>query len=167
MDGELYEYYRGVARGLSDSDDVIRPLGLLNGRYFIRALSILSPREDLSASLLWLVLTLRGTELWGKFDFGVITGHLYIEERPWRASSKDLKFNWRGRHVDGRQFRGDDNVGCIIFSGNESIGGMLFYGQNSEDGINGIGFSGTRISGQVTRSEIPAGEMVRAYDELS
>ncbi|OTB03384.1 hypothetical protein M426DRAFT_177063 [Hypoxylon sp. CI-4A] len=130
-------------------DDGLRPLGLLNGRYEVECREVTDQWGHDGFSL---VLTLDGSQLWGSFDLGIVSGVLRISERPWQSSFGDVEFTWRGRELDGPIIYGNHNAGFIRFLGDGRVeGGVDFNG--------GLEFEGNRFPHQGTRSEIPADEM--------
>ncbi|KAI1506500.1 hypothetical protein F5X99DRAFT_5062 [Biscogniauxia marginata] len=134
----------------SDSDE-LRPLGLLNGRYWIKSEDVSGQWSHYDEDDFSLVLTLSGTELWGKFDLGVITGILRFSERPWESSHEPLHFTWRGEEDQGPVVYGNNNGGSITFLGDGRIEGEFDF--------MGLGFRGGRLGGQSTRSEVEASAM--------
>ncbi|OTA90842.1 hypothetical protein M434DRAFT_389716 [Hypoxylon sp. CO27-5] len=137
-----------------DGDDMeLRPLGLLNGRYDI---------ECPYATVEWghrnleLILTLSGSQLWGRFDLGAVSGVLRLDERPWQSSHEALEFKWRGRELEGPMVYGDRNVGWIKFLGDGRIEGQIDFMD--------LQFSGNRVAGQGTRSEVDAAAMRNEWD---
>ncbi|ETS79074.1 hypothetical protein PFICI_08927 [Pestalotiopsis fici W106-1] len=146
------EYGRDGSLGSSDDDDgPLAKLGLLNGRYEIESADVSEqwPRlgDDLS-----LVLTLAGDQLWGQFELGVYEGVLRFDVRPYESSYEALPYSWRGRETgEGEIIYGDSNQGWIKFLGGGRIKGYLDHMS--------IHFSGRRIPGQSTRSEVDIGTM--------
>lgn len=135
----------------SDSgDETLAKLGLLNGRYELESTTVSDqwPRLD---SGLNLVLTLAGDELWGQFDLGVYEGVLRFAVRPYESSREALPYKWRGRDAGSGEICCGDNEGWIKFLGGGRIRGYL-------DSMS-IHFSGRRVPGQSTRSEIDIGTM--------
>ncbi|KAI1210294.1 uncharacterized protein F4807DRAFT_59781 [Annulohypoxylon truncatum] len=145
-----YSGYGGGSVKDEDEDedaDELKPLGLLNGRYTLSSDEDMAYGYDLS-----LVLTLNGSQLWGSFDLGIVRGVLRLENRPYMSSYESLDFNWRGRQDDaGKISFGDNNWGWIKFLGDGKITGFL-------SGYD-IPFTGQRMPGQGTRSEIDAATM--------
>ncbi|KAI3340315.1 hypothetical protein F4824DRAFT_417556 [Ustulina deusta] len=144
-----------------DSDDPpppssLGPLGLLNGRYGIFSNEA---NDQWGCDDFDLVLTLSGNELWGKFDLGIVSGILHIDERPWESSDDPVPFTWRGEERDGQIFYGNINRGWITFLGNGHIQGQLDYMT--------LDFGGDRLSGQSTRSQIDARSMQREWHGYS
>ncbi|KAI4870669.1 hypothetical protein F4820DRAFT_220731 [Hypoxylon rubiginosum] len=133
------------------------PLGLLNGRYTLSPPSE-SLTQEADTAQLSLVLMLRDSELWGKFDLGPFSGILYFAERPRRASGEPMLFKWRGRHRDGRVFRGDGNEGYIEFHGGGDI--RVYIGHADEE----VECDGVRPPGQTTWSGISSRDMMREWD---
>lgn len=131
----------------------LKPLGLLNGRYSVSSRSITSQWGPMRKSL---VLTLQGSELWGKFDLGIIEGILHFERRPYVSSEEAIDFRWRGRERDGPMFYGNDNRGWLRFLGDGSVEGFLDYMS--------LDFEADRNPGQGTRSEVDARDMVDEWD---
>ncbi|KAI0831638.1 hypothetical protein F5Y06DRAFT_281499 [Hypoxylon sp. FL0890] len=139
----------------SDDNDVVelRPLGLLNGRYDIDCPYVTEQWDHVGFEL---ILTLSGTQLWGRFDLGVISGVLRLDERPWQSSNEAIDFTWRGRELEGPMMYGNGNVGRIKFLGDGRIEGEIDYMS--------IRFTGNRVSGQGTRSEVDAATMRDEWD---
>ncbi|KAJ8117114.1 hypothetical protein ONZ43_g4286 [Nemania bipapillata] len=129
------------------------PLGLLNGRYNIVSEKVY---DTCDCDDLDLVLTLSKSELWGKFDLGIVRGIMHFSERPWQSSYDRLPFDWCGEDMDGTIRSGNENCGWIKFLGDGRIEGEISY--------MGLDFSGERISGQSTRSEVDAQSMWREWD---
>ncbi|KAI1136695.1 hypothetical protein F5Y05DRAFT_101628 [Hypoxylon sp. FL0543] len=146
--------------GSSDSDNRredsgnvdLRPLGLLNGRYNIDCPYVTRQWGHRNFKL---ILTLDGTQLWGRFSLGVISGVLRLDERPWQSSHDPIDFRWRGREREGPIMYGH-NVGWIKFLGDGRIEGELDYMQ--------LRFTGDRVAGQGTRSEVDAATMQDQWD---
>ncbi|KAI0552825.1 hypothetical protein F4679DRAFT_534047 [Xylaria curta] len=153
-----YSEYDNSERYDSDRSDYpsLPSLGLLNGRYDI---------FSHEANGQWgcddfdLVLTLSGRELWGKFDLGIISGILHFNERPWDSSEDRVPFTWRGEEREGQIWYGNNHRGWIKFLGDGRIEGELDYMS--------LDFSGERVSGRNTRSEIDAQSMRREWDGYS
>ncbi|KAI0011665.1 hypothetical protein F4779DRAFT_171760 [Xylariaceae sp. FL0662B] len=143
----------------TDDDSVgmeLRPLGLLNGRYDLESRYVTS---EWGHTNLTLILTLSGRELWGQFDLGVVSGIIHFNERPWESSEQPVYFKWRGRELEGPMIYGNGNEGSIRFLGDGRIEGDLDFMS--------IEFTGSRRSGQGTRSEIDAGAMRREWDDYN
>ncbi|EHK18315.1 uncharacterized protein TRIVIDRAFT_47613 [Trichoderma virens Gv29-8] len=139
-----------------DGTASLLPLGLLNSRYDISSPYVESqwPRY---ASELSLVFTIAGSSLWGRFDFGIIEGVLYFEERPWSSSYDSIPFFWRGREAEGPiSYDDENNRGWIKFLGDGRIEGWIDH--------QGVQFEGQRLPGQGTRSEIDASTMQNEWD---
>ncbi|KAI1388891.1 uncharacterized protein F4822DRAFT_261508 [Hypoxylon trugodes] len=135
----------------------LRPLGLLNGRYHMDCPYVAEQWDYDSFSL---VLTLSGTELLGRFDFGVITGVLRLPQRPWQSSLESLQFRWRGREDEGPIIYGDQHTGEIRFLGDGRIEGEIDY-------MGGIKFTGDRAPGQGTRSGIDAQTLKNEWESYN
>ncbi|KAK4126708.1 hypothetical protein N657DRAFT_564689 [Parathielavia appendiculata] len=132
-------------------------LGLLNGRYRLRCTG---PREyvdrDEDSSI---IFTLDGEALWGLFEIGPLKGILRLDERPWAASPRPMYFSWRGEDSQGGEHDEADDGSYVKFLGDGVVVGRIgFYGGMLE-------FSGYRVSGQATRSEIGVFEMRREWEE--
>jgi hypothetical protein len=103
------------------------------------------------------VFTIAGSSLWGRFDFGIIEGVLYFEERPWSSSYDSIPFFWRGREAEGPiSYDDENNRGWIKFLGDGRIEGWIDH--------QGVQFEGQRLPGQGTRSEIDASTMQNEWD---
>ena len=152
-DGYGFGGEKGGYNSSSDDDDDIelQPLGLLNGRYEVYSRDVTNlwgqwVDEDFS-----LVLTLRGHELWGRFDLGIMHGVLRLDRRPYQSSHERMPFTWRGRESDG----GDREVS----DGDRNDGWLRFLGDGRVEGhfdLLSLDFQAQRIPGQSTRSEIDA-----------
>ncbi|XXG97186.1 GrpE, mitochondrial [Hypoxylon texense] len=146
--------------GGGDDETELKPLGLLNGRYEVASDEVASQwgHSDLS-----LVLTLHGSELWGRFDLGAVRGVLHFERRPYQPSRSAVDFRWRGRgrERDGPVLFGDGNGGgnggWVRFLGGGLLEGFL-------DCLGpGLVFRARRLPGQGTRSEVDAREMMAEW----
>lgn len=134
----------------------MKPIGLLNGRYDINITDGMAI-DDIELSL---VLTLNGSQLWGSFELGCVRGILNLPQRPYQPSYDPLDFIWRGR---------EDGLGKISF-GNNHRGHMKFLGDGrieAEIDDYDIVFTGRRISGGNTRSEIDAASMRAEWDSYT
>ncbi|KAI8958854.1 hypothetical protein F5Y11DRAFT_25536 [Daldinia sp. FL1419] len=158
-DGYAYNYPADTLRssfdpydGAADADE-LKPLGLLNGRYVVSSEYVTREwgHDDFS-----LVFTLSGTELWGRFDFGIVSGVMRLPQRPWQSSTDWLSFTWRGQELNGPIIYGDDNTGSIRFLGGGKIEGSLDWMS--------IPFEGSRLVGQGTRSEVDINRMRAEWD---
>ena len=123
------------------SSSQLPKLGLINGHYEISCPDLsgqLSMFDDHDMSL---ILCLDSPSVWGAYDFGMFSGILRIEERPWESSHEPISLQWRGReNSEGQMSFGDSCTGEIIFLGAGRIEGWLsVYGQ--------CWFSGARIPG--------------------
>ncbi|KAI0385360.1 hypothetical protein F5Y04DRAFT_184105 [Hypomontagnella monticulosa] len=126
----------------SDSTS-LQPLGLLNGRYNITSHYVTEQWGHINLDL---VLTLSGSQLWGRFDLGVMSGVFLLQQRPYVSSYDRLEFTWRGRELDGPIYYGSSNHGWLRFLGGGRIEGEIDF--------QGIEFFGERAPGQGMRSEI-------------
>jgi hypothetical protein len=137
------------------------PLGLLNGRYKIQYQPT-SPVTDVDQSRSHLVFTLDGNSLWGYFEIGPLQGVMYIPERPWESSRRELSFEWRGvddQGVDHGAGLGEDGS-WVAFLGDGLVEGeIVFFGDVLQ-------FDARRLAGQGTRSEISVAEMRRRWDQM-
>ncbi|KAI1755507.1 hypothetical protein F4782DRAFT_551699 [Xylaria castorea] len=118
-------------------------LGLINGRYE------LSNESNLHFPSSFLILTLCGTKLWGRFFInGVVEGVLWMSERPFHASLSNLPFLWRG--VDVSSSSQEDKIchgnGRLRFLGGGRVDGSL-------DHLKQESFEANRLPNQGTRSE--------------
>ncbi|KAI1418269.1 hypothetical protein F5Y13DRAFT_151002 [Hypoxylon sp. FL1857] len=142
-----------------DDDDVgggvveLRSLGLLNGRYDIDCPYVTA---EWGLTAFKLILTLSGSQLWGRFNLGVVRGVLRFDERPWQSSYEKIEFKWRGREREGPMIYGNKNTGWIKFLGDGRIEGELDYMR--------IQFKGNRADGQGTRSGVDAAAMRNEWD---
>ncbi|KAI9016984.1 hypothetical protein BC832DRAFT_3225 [Gaertneriomyces semiglobifer] len=136
----------------------LRPLGLLNGRYDLTSDEV-KAQWDFDDEDFSLVLTLSGSEIWGKFELGIISGIMRIPQRPFASSYEQIPFRWRGREDQGPIMYGDDNTGWIKFLGDGRVVGKLDYMS--------VDFRGVRVPGQGTRSEIQAAEMQSEWSDYS
>ncbi|KAJ3189269.1 hypothetical protein HDU85_002897 [Gaertneriomyces sp. JEL0708] len=137
----------------------LKPLGLLNGRYDLTSDEVSDQYAHFDDEDFSLVLTLNGTELWGKFDLGIVSGIMHIPQRPFASSHESIPFKWRGREDQGSIMYGDDNTGWIKFLGDGRVEGKLNYMS--------VDFRGVRWANQGTRSEIQAAEMKREWSDYS
>lgn len=136
-----------------------RRLGLINGRYEIDCSELQHEWTEYQDYEFSLILTLEGTELWGAFDFGMYSGIMYLQRRPFVASGEDrLEFSWRGEeHSEGEIYFGSGNHGWLMFLGDGIIGGEInCYGT--------VRFQGRRLDGLGTRSELDARSMKAEWD---
>ncbi|KAI1201485.1 hypothetical protein F5X97DRAFT_289745 [Nemania serpens] len=138
------------------SSQSLEPLGLLNGRYDIFSNEVNGQWGDDDFDL---VLTLSGRELWGKFDLGIVSGIMHFSERPFKSSHERVPFTWRGEEREGQVWHGNDHRGWIKFLGDGRIEGELDYMS--------LDFSGDRVSGQSTRSEVDVQSMLREWNGYS
>ncbi|KAI1471047.1 uncharacterized protein F4812DRAFT_164585 [Daldinia caldariorum] len=157
-DDNGYNGYTGSVKREDNNDDgndgeELKPLGLLNGRYELTSEMVASEwgHTDLS-----LVFTLSGTELWGLFDLGVVSGVMRVRERPWQSSNRALRFTWRGRELEGPIMYGDGHGGWLRFLGGGRVEGELDF--------MGITFEGRRAAGQGMRSEVHIGRMKAEWE---
>ncbi|KAI1781004.1 hypothetical protein F4818DRAFT_23206 [Hypoxylon cercidicola] len=144
----------GSGYGNDDDDGAeLKPLGLLNGRYEVTSDDVEGQWgfEDLS-----LVFTLSGSELWGRFDLGVVDGVLRFATRPYQSSPARVGFKWRGRERDGPMMYGDRNDGWIRFLGDGRLDGYLDFMD--------LRFEARRLPGQGTRSEVEARDMLAEWN---
>ncbi len=138
-------------------DDPIPLLGLLNGRYRLRCTSPAAHADDGEDSAI--ILTLDGDALWGSFEIGPLSGVLYLAERPRTSSRRPLCFAWRGDDAQGGDHDETNDGSYLMFMGDGVIVGKIgFYNSMLE-------FSGYRISGAETRSEISAASMRREWED--
>ncbi|KAI1091685.1 hypothetical protein F5B19DRAFT_457186 [Rostrohypoxylon terebratum] len=150
------ESFDGHGSDPNHRDVELRPLGLLNGCYGIEAPYVTDEWDHTDLSL---VLTLSGSELWGKFDLGIIEGILHFPQRPYVSSHDAVNFTWRGQELDGPVVHGNGNKGWIRFLGDGQIEGFLDWMR--------IEFHGTRLSGQGTRSDVEARTMQFEWNEYN
>ncbi|KAI1162616.1 hypothetical protein F5B18DRAFT_368795 [Nemania serpens] len=151
-----YQEYDDDGYDNPTSSQSLEPLGLLNGRYDIFSNEVNHQWGDQDFDL---VLTLSGRELWGKFDLGVVSGIMHFSERPWQSSRDRVTFTWRGEEESGQVWYGNNHRGWITFLGDGRIEGELDYMS--------LDFSGDRVSGQNTRSEIDVQSMQREWNGYS
>lgn len=106
----------------NDSDPGPRgPLGLINGDYDIKC-PALDQWDDFSGEEFTLSISLSGTSVWAKYDFGMHYGIMYMPQRPYSSSREKIPFEWRGRDRSEEQMDfGPDNKGWIRFLGNGEI----------------------------------------------
>lgn len=116
-------------------------LGLLNGYYDIECPTIADEWPDWGADNMSLVLTLDSPGMWGAYDFGMFSGILNMQDRPWDSSHEPIPCRWRGQdNSEGEMSFGDQCTGAIAFLGGGRIQGWLsLYGRCE--------FYGTRRSG--------------------
>ena len=126
----------------SSSQDLPK-LGLLNGHYGIECPTIEDEWPNW-ANDLSLTLTLDTPGLWGAYDFGMFSGILHIENRPYESSDVSVPCRWRGReNGEGQMSFGNQCTGAITFLGGGRIEGWLsLYGRCE--------FYGTRRAGPGT-----------------
>ncbi|KAJ4327755.1 hypothetical protein N0V84_001864 [Fusarium piperis] len=141
-----------------DNEASLAPLGLLNGDYDIESEDVLD-QWDYNPEEFELCLTLSGSSLWGRFNFGIYEGVFFIEQRPWTSSHDKVWFTWRGREDQGPIMYGDGNKGWIKFLGDGQIEGRL----NAQS----LSFRGRKIPHQGTRSRIDARSMKDEFDGYS
>ncbi|KAI4870668.1 hypothetical protein F4820DRAFT_220647 [Hypoxylon rubiginosum] len=141
----------GYGNGSSSSGgEELKPLGLLNGRYSITIDDVAEAWGYHDSSL---VLTLSGSELWGRFDLHAVHGVLRIPRRPYQSSRSPVAFTWRGREHE----YGDGHEGWIRFLGDGVVEGYI-------DFTGGFRFEGRRLPGQGTRSEADARDLRDEWD---
>ncbi|KAI0025135.1 hypothetical protein F4780DRAFT_775144 [Xylariomycetidae sp. FL0641] len=163
-DDDGYDY--GAGNRYNDDDDDpdessdLQPLGLLNGRYALRAPDVTEEWPQWEPEDLSLVLTLAGTELWGRLSLGVVEGVLRLPQRPWQPSPERLAFTWRGQEQhQGPILHGDANTGWLRFLGGGRVEGQVDF--------MGLRFRGTRDPGQGTRSQADARALRGEWDGYS
>ena len=140
-------------------------LGLINGYYDISCPNLEGQwrgyGDDMS-----IILCLDSPGVWGAYDFGMFSGILHLEDRPWEASYEPIPCKWRGReNSEGQMSFGESCTGEIAFLGGGRIEGYLnMYGQ--------CHFSGTRVPGPGSAPRTAAsmkqewnGYNERAYDD--
>ncbi|KAJ4181002.1 hypothetical protein NW755_011294 [Fusarium falciforme] len=137
----------------------LAPLGLLNGDYEIDSEDVTSQWDYYHPDDFGLTLTLSGSSLWGRFNFGIYEGVFFIEDRPMRSSHDKVWFKWRGREDQGPIMYGDRNNGWIKFLGDGRIEGFL--------DAQSLSFQGRRFPDQPTRSRIDARSMKDEFDGYS
>ena len=115
-------------------------LGLINGYYEISCPKLQGSFSD-SDDEFSLILCLDSPGVWGAYDFGMFTGILHLEERPWEPSHEPIPCTWRGRESGENQISfGESCIGGIAFLGDGRIEGCLdLYGECK--------FFGTRMPG--------------------
>lgn len=128
------------------------PLGLLNGRYDIDV----AEWEHVDSGL---ILTMDGNALWGSFEFGPVRGIFHIEERPRRSSEDTFGFEWRGEDDQDEHLGGSHDGSYIKFVGDGNVEGVMNWNGDM------LEFSGRRVSGQGTRSEISAVSMRQQWQQ--
>ncbi|KAI0181492.1 hypothetical protein GGR52DRAFT_524821 [Hypoxylon sp. FL1284] len=139
-------------------DPELQPLGLLNGRYDVASADVTSQWSQHSDEDFSLVLTLSGSELWGRLDLGVVEAVLRLPQRPYQpAADERLRLRWRGRELEGPMLYGDDNTGHLRFLGGGRVDGCI-------DFLGGLRFRARRVPGQGTRSEADARDLRREWD---
>lgn len=144
--------------GYSDPDVKLEALGLLNGDYFIDSPGVTDEWPHLGSDFN-LVLTLSRSEIWGRFDLGIIEGVLHFRERPWTSSHEEIPFTWRGQEHEGPISYGNNNHGWIRFLGGGRIEGEFDF--------MGIRFSGERCPDQGTTSSARVQDLASEWDEYS
>ncbi|KAL9080493.1 MAG: hypothetical protein Q9157_000727 [Trypethelium eluteriae] len=147
-DIDNYEKYHDSDDNSEGDNDIdqspstqLGPLGLINGMYAINSNALDEWPDMFDADDFSLILCLEGNTIWGAYDFGMHSGILYLDSRPWTSSWDELPFSWRGReNSEGQMSFGPSNHGWIRFLGNGQIEGMInCYGDAR--------FSGQRVSG--------------------
>ena len=140
-------------------------LGLINGYYTITCPTI-SEEFPSFATDLSLILCLDSPGLWGSYDFGMFSGILHMQERPWEPSPQGIRCLWRGReNSEGERSFGDSCVGEVAFLGNGQIEGWLnVYGQCWFQGIRRPGGTAAPRSAASMRDEWE-GYCEEAYEE--
>jgi hypothetical protein len=151
-------YRQSSSNNSAATDQNVGSLGLINGRYYVHNLSNRS-RWHFHPPKFELVLTLAGTTIWGSFDFGVVSGIMYFNQRPYSASDEHIPFTWRGQEDQGSMVYGDDNHGWIAFLGDGRFDGYIDF--------NNISFRGRRAAGQGTTSPVDARTMRAEWDMYS
>ncbi|KAL8766506.1 MAG: hypothetical protein Q9209_006722 [Squamulea sp. 1 TL-2023] len=104
-------------------------LGLINGAYEITCQD-LEQWENFGDDMS-MILCLDSPEVWGAYDFGMFSGVIHMQIRPWAPSEEPIPFKWRGReNSEGEMSFGDHCQGEITFLGDGRIVGWLnVYGQ--------------------------------------
>ncbi|KAL8684614.1 MAG: hypothetical protein Q9224_006235 [Gallowayella concinna] len=118
-------------------------LGLINGYYDISCPDLEGQFQYFDDPLS-LILCLDSPGVWGAYDFGMFSGILHLENRPWEPSDEPIPCTWRGRENSEGQMRfGPGCRGEITFLGDGRIEGWLnVYGQSR--------FQGQRSPGPLT-----------------
>lgn len=122
-----------VKRESSTQQELYSPnkpkLGLINGYYEISCPKIEYEWPDYADNMS-LILCLDTPGVWGSYDFGMFSGILHLNERPWNPSHDPILCSWRGRdNGEGEMIFGGDCVGEIAFLGDGRIEGYLsLYG---------------------------------------
>lgn len=137
-------------------DSLLRPLGLLNGRYEACVTGPPAAQDHKADS--GIIMTLDGNTLWGTFEIGPQTGMFRLENRPRQSSHQQLSVTVACEDDDGVQY--GDQKNWISFLGGGHVRGTLPF-RGGE-----LTFEGHRISGQETRSEISAWDMRAHWDTL-
>ncbi|KAJ9156593.1 hypothetical protein NKR23_g1052 [Pleurostoma richardsiae] len=151
-----------------------RRLGLLNGRYKIMCPDLENDFPNFGSDF-GLILTLDGDDLWGSFDLGCLTGILQVP-RPWNEDvGNDLGTVWRG-HVRNEYlyrdyYNQDTRLRCgpgnhLCFLGDGEISGCFRYGRPGSSSPF-YHFTGFRVPGQGTRSEISPVSMREQWEDLA
>lgn len=107
-------------------DASLAPLGLLNGIYDVSSPRVTS-EWPFCGSNFDVALRLAGTNLWGRFDLGIVEGVMYFAKRPWKSSIERVPFKWRGREREGPIIYGNENNGWMKFLGHGRVEGYLDY----------------------------------------
>ncbi|KAL8909932.1 MAG: hypothetical protein Q9171_004753 [Xanthocarpia ochracea] len=101
-------------------------LGLLNGHYDISCPDLDEQFSSSSDEPMSLILCLNSPEVWGAYDFGMFSGVLHLQNRPWEPSEEPIPCRWRGReNGEGEMSFGDHCEGEISFLGDGRIEGWL------------------------------------------
>lgn len=126
------------------------PLGLINGRYEVVYMGF--GRSYLNEDYRYLVCTIEGDRLWVSFDFKVVRGVMQTYTRPTVSDLEPLLFHWCGEGPDGRTYDCSHEA-SLTFVGGGVIEGTIEFACWKYD------FRAEHVSGQPTRSQIPAYEM--------
>ncbi|KAF4818999.1 hypothetical protein CGCTS75_v011771 [Colletotrichum tropicale] len=126
------------------------PLGLINGRYEVVYMGF--GRSYLNEDYRYLVCTIEGDRLWVSFNFKVVRGVMQTHTRPMVSDLEPLLFHWCGEGPDGRTYDCSHEA-SLTFVGGGVIEGTIEFACWKYD------FRAERVSGQPTRSQIPAYEM--------
>ncbi|KAL8735339.1 MAG: hypothetical protein Q9166_000884 [cf. Caloplaca sp. 2 TL-2023] len=101
-------------------------LGLINGYYEIYCPYLQEQFSHLYDEPMSLILCLNSPNVWGAYDFGMFSGVLHMQGRPWEPSEEPIPCRWRGReNGEGEMSFGDNCRGEIAFLGDGNIQGSL------------------------------------------
>ncbi|KAJ5550532.1 hypothetical protein N7535_001525 [Penicillium sp. DV-2018c] len=156
-----YEYYDDPM-DIDDESDYGRPspspsppritstsLGLINGTYEIDCPTVEGEWPGFAdPDEFELTVRLNGKEVWGEYKLGMFEGIWYMPQRPYKASTEAIPFQWRGREMSEGQMSFDpSNQGWIQFFGDGKIAGSIRC-------CGDLAFQGRRVSSDVETADV-------------